>query len=74
MDTKNLKPYIITLTFGGWEKRVWFMGQDNAETEKQFHQISIGLGAVGDFCSSWEEFLPKAIENFVNNGFVKVEK
>lgn len=59
---------IITVTWGGWQKRLHFTILKGAE--KKFKQIATEeLNGIGDKAKDWPKFLASAIEVFERHGF-----
>jgi hypothetical protein len=61
---------IITLAWGGWQKRLHFMAPKRKDMEKTFKQIMTkDLNKIGDQAKSWPQFLESAIDVFEKHGF-----
>ena len=68
------KAYISNLKFGNVNWQIWFMGNDDEETNEKWREAHRGLNAVGDSCTTPDEFYSKALEHFKSFGFIHVPK
>lgn len=68
------KAYICNLKFETVRWQLWFMAEDDDETNEKWREALRGLNAVGDSCTTPEEFYEKAIAHFEAVGFARVAK
>ncbi len=67
-ETEKREVKIITVTWGGWQKRLHFTNPK--DTEKEFERVAtIQLNKIGDKAKDWPKFLAAAIKAFEKHGF-----
>jgi len=67
-QTEEREVRIITVAWGGWQKRLHFTIPKG--TEKEFEQVaSKELNKIGDKAKEWPKFLAAAIKAFEKHGF-----
>lgn len=67
------KAYILNMKYGITQWRVWFAGEDDLSTQKQWELAREQLEIVGDECQNSQEFFKRAIQLFESFGFVHIK-
>lgn len=63
------KGYGINLKFGIMQKRLWFMGKDDKETENNWKIAVNDIEQIAEKSSNFNDFLARVKENFLKYKF-----
>ena len=66
--------YIITIEFGGQQKRLYLEGEDSEEAQRAFKHARMSLNEIGGSSTEFSEFLERAVHHFAESGFERIKK
>jgi hypothetical protein len=73
-DKGDDRLFITTLEFRSMQKRLYLSTKADQDADERFVNARRQIDNVGDACSSFKEFLSKAVDVFVSCGFMQVRK
>lgn len=68
------KAYITNIKFNNWQNQLWFMGNDDEETNNKWIQAQKEVENLGESSKDPMEFQEKVIEHFRKCGFIRIKK
>ena len=69
-----MKEYILNIEFETWQNQLWFMSEENSETEEKWKNAMNNVESLKNSSEDANSFQNNIIEYFRSLGFIRIQK